>query len=124
MILLVGAFEAFDDDTAKQAGSQDQLGGLTTTTTARTQPYKTAQLASFMNTIVQKQLGPGETLRVDTGCIVAFQPTVQFDIQFVGKIKTALFGGEGLFFATLRGPGHVWLQSLPFSRLEIGRAHV
>jgi uncharacterized protein (TIGR00266 family) len=68
-------------------------------------------------TIIQKQLGPGEMLRVDTGCIVAFQPTVQFDIQFVGKIKTALFGGEGLFFATLRGPGHVWLQSLPFSRL-------
>ncbi len=68
-------------------------------------------------TIVQKELGMGETLRVDTGCIVAFQPTVQFDIQYVGKIKTALFGGEGLFFATLRGPGHVWLQSLPFSRL-------
>ncbi len=68
-------------------------------------------------TIFQKQLGIGETLRVDTGCIVAFQPTVQYDIQYVGKIKTALFGGEGLFFATLRGPGHVWLQSLPFSRL-------
>ena len=68
-------------------------------------------------TIIQKQLGLGETLRVDTGCIVAFQPTVQFDIQYVGKIKSALFGGEGLFFATLRGPGHVWLQSLPFSRL-------
>ena len=68
-------------------------------------------------TIIQKQLGPGEMLRVDTGCIVAFQPTVQFDIQYVGKIKSALFGGEGLFFATLRGPGHVWLQSLPFSRL-------
>jgi uncharacterized protein (TIGR00266 family) len=68
-------------------------------------------------TIIQKQLGVGEMLRVDTGCIVAFQPTVQFDIQFVGKIKSALFGGEGLFFATLRGPGHVWLQSLPFSRM-------
>ena len=68
-------------------------------------------------TIIQKQLGVGETLRVDTGCIVAFQPTVQFDIQYVGKIKTALFGGEGMFFATLRGPGHAWLQSLPFSRL-------
>ncbi|MBK7998218.1 MAG: TIGR00266 family protein [Verrucomicrobia bacterium] len=68
-------------------------------------------------TIIQKQLGIGETLRVDTGCIVAFQPTVQYDIQFVGKIKTAFFGGEGLFFATLRGPGHVWLQSLPLSRL-------
>ena len=68
-------------------------------------------------TIIQKELGVGETLRVDTGCIVAFQPTVQFDIQYVGKIKSALFGGEGLFFATLQGPGHVWLQSLPFSRL-------
>ena len=68
-------------------------------------------------TILEKQLGPGEVLRVDTGCIVAFQPTVQFDIQYVGKIKSALFGGEGLFFATLQGPGHVWLQSLPLSRL-------
>jgi uncharacterized protein (TIGR00266 family) len=68
-------------------------------------------------TIVQRDLGPGETLRVDTGCIVAFQPSIAYDIQFVGGIKTALFGGEGLFFATLRGPGRVWLQSLPFSRL-------
>jgi uncharacterized protein (TIGR00266 family) len=68
-------------------------------------------------TILQKQLGVGESLRVDTGCIVAFQPSVQYDIQYVGKIKSALFGGEGLFFATLRGPGHVWLQSLPLSRL-------
>jgi uncharacterized protein (AIM24 family) len=56
-------------------------------------------------------------LRVDTGCIVAFQPSVSYDIQYVGKIKSALFGGEGLFFATLRGPGRVWLQSLPLSRL-------
>ncbi|HUG54860.1 MAG TPA: TIGR00266 family protein [Vicinamibacteria bacterium] len=63
------------------------------------------------------QLAPGETLRVDTGCLVALQPSVSYDIQFVGKIKTALFGGEGLFFATLTGPGHVWLQSLPLSRL-------
>ncbi len=68
-------------------------------------------------TILERQLAPGETLRVDTGCVVAYQPTVYFDVQYVGKIKTALFGGEGLFFATLRGPGHVWLQSLPFSRL-------
>jgi uncharacterized protein (TIGR00266 family) len=68
-------------------------------------------------TIHERVLGPGEVLRVDTGCIVAFQPTVVFDIQFVGKIKSALFGGEGLFFATLRGPGRVWLQSLPLSRL-------
>jgi len=63
------------------------------------------------------ELAPGETLRVDTGCLVALQPSVSYDIQFVGKVKTALFGGEGLFFATLRGPGKVWLQSLPLSRL-------
>jgi uncharacterized protein (TIGR00266 family) len=68
-------------------------------------------------TIMERTLAPGEQLRVDTGCIVAFQPSVAYDIQFVGKVKTALFGGEGLFFATLRGPGRVWLQSLPFSRL-------
>jgi uncharacterized protein (TIGR00266 family) len=68
-------------------------------------------------TIYQRDLAPGEMLRVDTGCIVAFQPSVDYDIQMVGGIKTALFGGEGLFFATLRGPGRVWLQSLPFSRL-------
>ncbi len=65
----------------------------------------------------ERTLAPGETLRVDTGCIVALQPSVTYDIQFVGDLKTALFGGEGLFFATLRGPGRVWLQSLPFSRL-------
>ena len=68
-------------------------------------------------TLMQKDLAPGEVLRVDTGCVVAFTPSVDFDIQFVGKIKSALFGGEGLFFATLRGPGRVWLQSLPLSRL-------
>ncbi|MBI3191944.1 MAG: TIGR00266 family protein [Pedosphaera parvula] len=68
-------------------------------------------------TICQRDLAPGEILRVDTGCIVAFQPSVQYDIQLVGGIKSALFGGEGLFFATLRGPGRIWLQSLPFSRL-------
>jgi uncharacterized protein (AIM24 family) len=56
-------------------------------------------------------------LHVDTGCVVAFEPRVQFDIQQAGGIKTALFGGEGLFFATLQGPGKIWLQSLPFSRL-------
>ena len=67
--------------------------------------------------LTEKTLAAGELLRVDTGCIVAFQPTVDYDIQFVGKIKSALFGGEGLFFATLRGPGRVWLQSLPLSRL-------
>jgi uncharacterized protein (TIGR00266 family) len=68
-------------------------------------------------TLMERTLAPGETLRVDTGCVVAFQPTVDFDIQFVGKIKSAIFGGEGLFFATLRGPGKIWLQSLPLSRL-------
>jgi len=68
-------------------------------------------------TLMEKVLAPGETLRVDTGCVVAYQNTVAFDIQFVGKVKTALFGGEGLFFATLRGPGKVWIQSLPLSRL-------
>ena len=68
-------------------------------------------------TVHPLELGAGQTLRVDTGCLVALQPTVGYDIQFVGKIKTALFGGEGLFFATLTGPGRVWLQSLPFSRM-------
>jgi len=68
-------------------------------------------------TMYERVLAPGEVLKIDTGCIVGFQPTVTYDIQFVGGIKTALFGGEGLFFATLRGPGKIWLQSLPFSRL-------
>ncbi len=68
-------------------------------------------------TLYERTLAPGETLRVDTGCIVAFQPSVDYDIQMVGGIKSALFGGEGLFFATLRGPGKIWLQSLPLSRL-------
>jgi len=67
--------------------------------------------------LTQMQLGPGETLRVDTGCLVALQPSVSYDIQFVGSVKTAFFGGEGIFFATLTGPGHVWLQSLPLSRM-------
>lgn len=68
-------------------------------------------------TVVPRDLRPGEVLRVDTGCLVAFQPSVSYDIQFVGSIKTAVFGGEGLFFIALTGPGRVWLQSLPFSRL-------
>jgi len=67
--------------------------------------------------ILKRELAPGETLMVDTGCLVAYTPNVNFEIQYVGKIKTALFGGEGLFFAKLTGPGTVWLQSLPFSRL-------
>jgi uncharacterized protein (TIGR00266 family) len=68
-------------------------------------------------TLMERTLAPGEVLRVDTGCVVAYQPSVDFDIQFVGGIKSAIFGGEGLFFATLRGPGKIWLQSLPLSRL-------
>lgn len=68
-------------------------------------------------TVVERQLEPGEVLHVDTGCVVAFEPSVNFDIQQAGGIKTALFGGEGLFFATMQGPGKIWLQSLPFSRL-------
>jgi uncharacterized protein (TIGR00266 family) len=68
-------------------------------------------------TILERQLAPGQLLRIDTGCIVAYQPSVDFDIQYVGNVKSAFFGGEGLFFASLRGPGKVWLQSLPFSRL-------
>jgi len=68
-------------------------------------------------TLTEKNLAPGELLRVDTGCIVALQPSVTYDIEYVGKIKSALFSGEGLFFASLQGPGKIWLQSLPLSRL-------
>ena len=68
-------------------------------------------------TMHRRDLKPGEVLRVDTGCLVGMQPTVDYDIKMVPGIKTALFGGEGLFFATLRGPGFVLLQSLPFARL-------
>ena len=68
-------------------------------------------------TVVKRELAAGQTLMVDTGCVVAYTPSVNFEIQYVGKIKTALFGGEGLFLAKMTGPGTVWLQSLPFSRL-------
>ncbi len=68
-------------------------------------------------TVVKRELRSGQVLMVDTGCVVAYTQTVNFEIQYVGKIKTALFGGEGLFFAKISGPGTVWLQSLPFSRL-------
>ena len=68
-------------------------------------------------TLIEKRLNPGEFLRVDTGCIVVFSSGVSYDIQMVGGFKNALFGGEGLFLATLQGPGTVYLQSLPFSRL-------
>ena len=68
-------------------------------------------------TIISKELSAGESLRVDTGCLVAFSPSVSYDIKFVGGFKNALFGGEGIFLAYLTGPGKVYLQSLPFSRL-------
>lgn len=68
-------------------------------------------------TLMRRTLTAGEKLRVDTGCLVALAPSVDYDIQFVGGIKNTLFGGEGLFFVTLTGPGDIWLQSLPFSRL-------
>ena len=68
-------------------------------------------------TIIKRELKDRETFRVDTGCLVAFDPSVGYDIQFVGGFKNALFGGEGLFLAKMTGPGLVYLQSLPFSRL-------
>ena len=68
-------------------------------------------------TVVERTLNAGETVHIDTGCVVAYESSVSFDIRQAGNIKTALFGGEGLFFAVLQGPGKVWLQSLPFSRL-------
>jgi uncharacterized protein (TIGR00266 family) len=67
--------------------------------------------------IIERELRPGETLRIDTGCVVAYTKDIDFDIQFVGGVKNTLFGGEGVFFAVLRGPGKVWLQTLPISRL-------
>jgi uncharacterized protein (TIGR00266 family) len=67
--------------------------------------------------IIQRELAAGQNLRVDTGCIVALAPSINYDIQFVGGVKSAFFGGEGFFFASLTGPGKIWLQSLPFSRL-------
>lgn len=67
--------------------------------------------------VIEKDLQPGEILKIDTGCIVGFTHTVDYDIQFVGGIKNTIFGGEGLFFAQLRGPGKVWIQTLPISRL-------
>jgi uncharacterized protein (TIGR00266 family) len=67
--------------------------------------------------VMKRVLKPSEVLRVDTGCIVAYAQTIDYDIQFIGGIKNTLFGGEGMFFATLKGPGEVWLQTLPISRL-------
>jgi uncharacterized protein (TIGR00266 family) len=67
--------------------------------------------------VMEKELTAGETLRIDTGCVVAYTGTIDFDIQFVKGVRNMIFGGEGLFFATLKGPGKVWIQSLPVSRL-------
>lgn len=74
--------------------------------------------ANAGGTVIRKDLAPGEVVRVDTGCIVAFTQNVSYDIQMVKGVKSALFGGEGFFYAVLTGPGSVWLQSLPFSRLS------
>ena len=68
-------------------------------------------------TVIERDLKPGEVLHVDTGCIVAMLPSVDMDIERAGNIKSMIFGGEGIFFAKLTGPGKVWIQSLPFSRL-------
>jgi len=67
--------------------------------------------------VIERQLAPGEELHVDTGCVAAMTPSVEFDIVRAGSVKSMIFGGEGVFFAHLRGPGTIWLQSLPFSRL-------
>ena len=67
--------------------------------------------------VFERILSTGELLKIDTGCLVAYTSTIDYDIQFVGGIRNTLFGGEGLFFATLRGPGKVWIQTLPISRL-------
>jgi len=80
----------------------------------------TGQGTAFLHAsggIIHRELERGEELRVDTGCIVAFEETVDYDIQMVRGVKSWLFGGEGLFYAMLRGPGRIWLQTLPFSRL-------
>jgi uncharacterized protein (TIGR00266 family) len=68
-------------------------------------------------TIIERELAPGEELHVDTGCVAAMTSTVEFDVVRAGSVKSMIFGGEGVFFAHLRGPGKIWLQSLPFSRL-------
>jgi uncharacterized protein (TIGR00266 family) len=67
--------------------------------------------------LIRKDLAPGEEIHVDTGCVAAFTPSVTFDVVRAGSIKSMIFGGEGVFFASLKGPGTVWIQSLPFSRL-------
>lgn len=68
-------------------------------------------------TVIKKDLNPGEVFKLDTGCLVAMTNTINYNVEMQGNIKSALFGGEGLFLATLKGPGTIWMQSLPFSRL-------
>ena len=71
----------------------------------------------FGGMVVERELGPGEQLHVDTGCLAAYTPSIDFDLETAGGVRSVIFGGEGLFFARLTGPGKVWIQSLPFSRL-------
>lgn len=71
----------------------------------------------FGGMVVERELAPGEQLHVDTGCLAAYTPSVDFDLETAGGVRSVIFGGEGLFFARLTGPGKVWIQSLPFSRL-------
>lgn len=68
-------------------------------------------------TLIERQLAPGEELHIDTGCVAAFTPDVDFDLVSAGSVRSMIFGGEGMFFARLRGPGHIWIQSMPFARL-------
>ena len=74
-------------------------------------------LAHAGGSLVERTLGAGESLRIDAGCVVAYEPTVNFDVQVVGNLPTLVFGGKGVFFATLTGPGRVWMQTMPFPRL-------
>ncbi|MFT3997959.1 MAG: AIM24 family protein, partial [Asticcacaulis sp.] len=71
----------------------------------------------FGGAVIERTLAPGEQLHIDTGCVAAFTETVDFDLVQAGGVKSMIFGGEGVFFAQLTGPGKVWVQSLPFSRL-------
>lgn len=74
-------------------------------------------LAHACGSIIERQLGEGEVLRIDTGCLVAYDPTVQFDVELMQGVRNMVFGGDGIFLATLKGPGRVWLQTMPLSRL-------
>jgi uncharacterized protein (TIGR00266 family) len=76
-----------------------------------------AVLAHACGTLIERTLADGELLRIDAGCVVAYEPSVQFDVKLVGNVSTMLFGGHGAFFATLQGPGRIWVQTMPFSRL-------